>query len=229
MGRIGLIGTNSIEYITLLIEIWNNDDSAVLLDSRTPFQSAIQTMEEADVHKCFVEKGIYEINEEDMYSSIDFFVYEKQSNSAELLPKPLYEKFQNNYSKKEAVVIYSSGTTGKSKGIILSHFAINTNADSISKYMNLNISDCIYIAKPLNHSSTLIGELIVAIKNKGFIFHTPMHINIIGNCIPKLSKVGKNGPHNILGGLATAFSIISLITCDLCLLESYSLSIYLFL
>ena len=53
---------------------------------------------------------------------------------------------------------------------------------------------------------------IVAIKIIGFKFHIPMLINMIGNCNPKFNKVGKNGPHSILGGFATAFRIISLMT-----------------
>ena len=76
----------------------------------------------------------------------------------------IYEKFNANYSGSEAVIIYSSGTTGKSKGVILSHFAINTNADAIIEYMNLSISDCIYTIRSLSHSSTLTGELLVALK-----------------------------------------------------------------
>lgn len=50
-------------------------------------------------------------------------------------PKWLYDKFHNKYSNEEAVVLYSSGTTGNSKGVILSHYAINTNADAI--FLNL--------------------------------------------------------------------------------------------
>lgn len=164
MSRVGLIGENSIGYVDTLIDIWNNGDCAVLLDWRIPFSTVVEMMLEADVRTCFIEKGIFNKLENEIPDSIDFVTYEKQNSSAELLPNCIYEKFQENYSKNEAVVIYSSGTTGNSKGIILSHFAINTNADAIIDYMKPTAENCIYIAKTLSHSSTLTGELLIALK-----------------------------------------------------------------
>ena len=166
MSRVALIGENSIGYVDTLVDIWNHGDCAVLLDWRIPCPTAIEMMIEADVHTCFIEKSLFNKIENQIPNSIDFFTYEKQNSSAELLPNCIYEKFHENYSRNEAVVIYSSGTTGKSKGIILSHFAINTNADAIIDYMNPTAEDCIYIAKTLSHSSTLTGELLVALKTR---------------------------------------------------------------
>ena len=163
MSRVALIGENSTGYVNTLIDIWNNGDCAVLLDWRIPFPTLIQMMSEADVHVCFMEKSLFDKIEYPV-DSVDFISYDKENSSAELLSKTIYEKFKDNYSKDEAVVIYSSGTTGKSKGIILSHFAINTNADAIIDYMEICENDCIYIAKTLSHSSTLTGELLVALK-----------------------------------------------------------------
>lgn len=166
MARCALIGENSIGYINTLIDIWNNGDCAVLLDWRIPFSTAVEMMIEADVLTCFIEKGLFSKVKNEIPNSIDFVTYEKQNSSATLLPNCIYDKFHENYSRSEAVVIYSSGTTGKSKGIILSHFAINTNADAIIDYMKPTAEDCIYIAKTLSHSSTLTGELLVALKTK---------------------------------------------------------------
>lgn len=173
MSRVALIGENSIGYVNALVNIWNNGDCAVLLDWRIPFSVATEMMIEADVHTCFIEKELFSKLENEILNSINFVTYEKQNNSATLLPNYIYENFQNNYSPNEAVVIYSSGTTGKSKGIILSHFAINTNADAIIDYMKPTENDCIYIAKTLSHSSTLTGELLVALKRNIKLVITP--------------------------------------------------------
>lgn len=147
----------------ILLDIWNSGNCAVLIDWRIPCQIAIEMMKEASVSICYIEETKFDIK----WSSeeIKFFTYKRTSNSAELLPSIISDKFKINYNKNEAVVLYSSGTTGKAKGIILSHYAINKNADAIIDYMHLTESDCIYIAKALSHSSTLTGELLVALKS----------------------------------------------------------------
>lgn len=164
MSRVALIGENSIEYVSTLLDIWNSGDCAVLIDWRIPLQTAIEMMKEAEVHTCYIEKRFFDKVSDALSQSITFIPFERKSTSAGYLPESIYDKFKPNYSKNEAVVLYSSGTTGKSKGIILSHFAINTNADAIIDYMKPNAKDCIYVAKTLSHSSTLTGELLVSLK-----------------------------------------------------------------
>lgn len=186
MSRVGLIGENSIEYIENLIDIWNSGNCAVLIDWRIPFRMAVEMMKEANVSVCYLEDGKYEI--QDYFSGIDFIKYKRKSNTAEILPIEIYDKFKNNYSRNEAVVLYSSGTTGKAKGIILSHYAINTNADAIIDYMKLTVNDCIYIAKVLSHSSTLIGEVLVALKSQTKLIIAPTVVppRFVCQCISKL-------------------------------------------
>lgn len=165
MARVALIGTNSIGYIHALIDIWNSGHCAVLIDYQTPFYAAIQMMREADVQICYLQEDLWS-EYISAYTEIEFVRYFSDSKLTFALPKFLYDEFHPNYSHHEAVIIYSSGTTGKSKGIILSHFAINTNADAIIDYMNPYAhTDCIYTVRHLSHSSTLTGELLVALKS----------------------------------------------------------------
>ena len=123
-------------------------------------------MVEAGATKCCIDESVSKKITKADFPNIEFIEYKSNGKSATKLPKEIYNKFQENYSKDDAVVIYSSGTTGKSKGIILSHYAINTNADAIQDYMKLTPDDCLYICKSLSHSSTLTGELLVALKYK---------------------------------------------------------------
>lgn len=164
--RVALIGENSIGYVNALIDIWNKGDCAVLIDWRIPFVTAIDMMNEADVRICFIEKEIFDKLQIAIPNNIQIVTYEKQNTSAELLPTYIYDKFQENYIKNEAVVIYSSGTTGRSKGVILSHYAINTNADAIIDYIRPTKEDCFYIVKTISHASSLTGELLVALKSR---------------------------------------------------------------
>ena len=173
MARVALIGDNSVEYINALIDIWNNGDCAVLIDWKVPFQTAYGMMKEAEVSKCYIENRVFDRINSSSFPLLQFEVYINNTTSAMELPMDLYKRYHENYSNNEAVVIYSSGTTGKSKGIVLSHYAISTNADAILDYMKLCGEDCIYIAKSLSHSSTLTGELLVALKSETRLIIAP--------------------------------------------------------
>lgn len=166
MDRVALIGENSVEYINMLLDIWNCGNSAVLIDWKTPFLTALEMMKEANVKQCIIEKRLIEYKDISSVQGIEFVVFERKDNFAQCLPYDTYDKFQSNYEKNEAVIVYSSGITGKPKGVILSHYAINTNADTIIDYMHLKNYDCIYIANTISHSSTLTGELLVALKTR---------------------------------------------------------------
>lgn len=174
MGRVALIGMNSVKYIEKLIDIWNDGDCAVLIDCQTPPQVVSVMLLEAQVYKCYIEQTYYNNLFGIIDENIKLIPYEREKNSAQLLPKDIYGRFKENYESNEAIIIYSSGTTGKSKGIILSHFAINTNADAIIDYMQPNESDCMYIVKNFTHSSTITGELLVALKTRTPILITPI-------------------------------------------------------
>lgn len=150
----------------MLLEIWNTGHCAVLLDWRIPLGTAIEMMKEADVQKCFIDENIVRWDTTLDSFGIDYTTFKGTGKTAACLPAAVYQKFREDYSPKEAIVLYSSGTTGKAKGIILSHYAINTNADAIIDYMKPDETDCIHIAKTLSHSSTLVGELLVALKTK---------------------------------------------------------------
>ncbi len=168
MSRIALYGENSVGYVKSLLDIWHGHDSAVLIDSRIPVGSAILMMRAAHAKKCLIGGRIFASVGDglprEITRDIEFIPFDETCTAAELLPDDVRDSFSPDYSSDEAVVIYSSGTTGKSKGIILSHFAVNTNADAVIDYMKPTSGDRIYIAKTLCHSSTLIGELLVALK-----------------------------------------------------------------
>lgn len=166
MNRIALIGENSIEYVEKMLDVWNEGGCVVLIDCQIPPKVVADMILETRVGKCYVEDKYYEKIYNVCNKKIEVISYVSKSTIAQLLPIKMYEIFQENYSSNEAVIIYSSGTTGKSKGIILSHFAINTNADAIIDYMQPADNDCMYIVKKLTHSSSIVGELLVALKRR---------------------------------------------------------------
>lgn len=167
MGRVAIIGYNSVEMSEIIVDAWNQNKSIVMLDWRMPLDTVRELIEECCAEIVYIDSALWD-KYKDLLRESCFVVVPFKSNIDDdrFLPQSIYLDFKPNYSDDEAAVIFSSGTTGMAKGVRLSHFAINKNADAISSYMKLSKDDVMYIVKSMNHSSTFVGELLLALKQK---------------------------------------------------------------
>ena len=62
-----------------------------------------------------------------------------------------------------ALIMCTSGTTGRPKGAMLSEENIMTNVSDISDYFQMDTTDTILITRPLYHCAVLTGEFLTAI------------------------------------------------------------------
>lgn len=171
MIRIGLIGDNSVEYIEILFDLWNRGYSVVLLDWRIPAIEANTLLNEAQVHKCYIQEKFVEKYKQE-FKEIEVLSYICDFNKASWIPKKIVSKYDFNNSDEEALVLYSSGTTGRSKGIKLSHRAINLNAQKSIDIQALN-KEYLYLIKPFSHSSSIVSSLLVGIRTNSNILVSP--------------------------------------------------------
>lgn len=104
MGRVALIGENSIGYVDTLVDIWNNGDCAVLIDWRIPLQTATDMMHEANVHTCYIEKRLFDKAAIAITENISFVLYERKKDR------------QNNYQNQ--YTINPSQTTAHMKQLL---------------------------------------------------------------------------------------------------------------
>lgn len=71
-----------------------------------------------------------------------------------------------------ALILSTSGTTGKPKGAMLTEQNILNNLTAISAYFGVTARDRILIARPLCHCAVLVGEFLIALHNGlDIVFH----------------------------------------------------------
>lgn len=109
-----------------------------------------------------------------------------------------------------ALIMCTSGTTGKPKGAMITHSNLITNLTDISKYFGINDTDHILIARPLYHCAVLTGEFLISlIKGLRISFMTE------GFLPTKILKKAKEAEVTVLCGTPTLLYHLSSINLKL--------------
>ena len=113
--------------------------------------------------------------------------------SAKFLPARLLELFlgvrRSAGLDDTATIIFSSGSTGDPKGVILSHFNLASNVEQLEQVFQLHDGDRILGILPFFHSFGFTGALCLpALSGIGVVYHpSPLDAQAIGALISKYS------------------------------------------
>ena len=113
--------------------------------------------------------------------------------AGKLLPARLLEMFLGVSRPPSlddtATVIFSSGSTGEPKGVVLSHFNLGSNVEQLEQIFHLNERDRILGILPFFHSFGFTGTLCLPpLAGMGVVFHvSPLDAQAIGALVAKYS------------------------------------------
>ncbi|MFD2042742.1 fatty acid--CoA ligase family protein [Ornithinibacillus salinisoli] len=85
----------------------------------------------------------------------------------------VFESEPNLDEEDTAIILYTSGTTGKPKGAILSHKNLYSNAKDVADYLTINGEDRVIAALPMFHVFCLTVSLNAPLMNGGTILILP--------------------------------------------------------
>jgi acyl-[acyl-carrier-protein]-phospholipid O-acyltransferase / long-chain-fatty-acid--[acyl-carrier-protein] ligase len=88
-----------------------------------------------------------------------------------------------------ATVIFSSGSTGEPKGVVLSHFNLASNVEQLEQVFHLHDHDSVLGILPFFHSFGFTGTLCLPpLAGIGVVFHvSPLDAQVIGALVSKYS------------------------------------------
>ncbi len=135
-----------------------------------------QALEEAGIKLVYLEDLKKQIT---LWDKITGFI-------ASYMPRRYYKKVRGNVSPKDAaVVLFTSGSEGTPKGVVLSHENIQANRLQVQSILDFGLRDHVFNAMPIFHSFGLtVGTLLPLLAGVPVFFYpTPLHYRIIPELI----------------------------------------------
>lgn len=107
-------------------------------------------------------------------------------------------------SDDPALVLFTSGSEGLPKGVVLSHQNILANCAQIEKRVDFSPADKLFNALPVFHSLGLTGGMILPLVNgvRLYLYPSPLHYKIIPQAVAKTKATILFGTDTFLTGYA---------------------------
>lgn len=103
---------------------------------------------------------------------------------------------------KKAVILFTSGSEGEPKAVVLSHANIISNTKQMSALETINITDLVFNALPMFHSFGLtVGTLFPLLEgSRLFLYPSPLHYRVIAELVYELGATVMFGTDTFFRG-----------------------------
>ena len=167
---------------TMLIAIWLTGAIAIPLSPHTPEQDIKTIVEDTNTQiiVCNSDHDSKPCVAECDLISLEHLVWDENPDTDMVA--------ESSSEERIALILFSSGTTGKRKGVALSHGAISRNIKKVSKLCGFCATDVFFTLKNIHHVSTIVGELLSCIY-VGATFYMPNPQCGLGNMAKQIIKV----------------------------------------
>jgi acyl-CoA synthetase (AMP-forming)/AMP-acid ligase II len=180
--RFAILAESGIQYIKVLMAVYRSSNIAIPLPIEFPKFSLERILDAAHINNIITTDTQYSRFGEDFFERFGTIIVISGKISGEVLRKKI-ETETNNPELR--LVLYTSGTTGTPKGVMLSDRNLVTNAESIIKVLRITSIDSGALVISLHHAfgNSIINSHLVAggsVKIGNMNFIDPI-FNLVGS------------------------------------------------
>ena len=163
--HIALVGTNSVEWIEAYMSVVTSNNTAVPLDAALPAAELAELIDRSDSEGVFLGAKFASLAGEIMASCPKVRKIWILSDEAAAGTETMYDLIKAGENAEEpaepkeddiSMIVYTSGTTGKSKGVILTQSNLYTNVEAVLYDMDTGL---IFLSVlPVHHCFCLVMD-----------------------------------------------------------------------
>ena len=166
--HIALLGKTSYEWISCYFAIMNSENIVVPLDKDLPSEQLLELITFADTDCLIYDREYHDVAKcikEHTENKIKYICMQEYKQD-EWLWKIVGEVDNHNkwlgspHKDDVAEIVFTSGTTGKSKGCILTHGNLAWNAMNGQSFVNMTEQDSVMSILPINHALEIAAGIM---------------------------------------------------------------------
>lgn len=163
----------------------------------------IKKAELGDIIKKLIENSVSIIYLEDLRSNVTFRLKIKALVGS-FFPQSYYNNLNfGQDDKKPAVILFTSGTEGHPKAVVLSHRNIQANRCQVMARVDFSPQDIAFNALPMFHCFGLTGAIIMSLAGiRTFFYPSPLHYRVIPETVYDISATIMFTTDTFLNGYA---------------------------
>jgi acyl-CoA synthetase (AMP-forming)/AMP-acid ligase II len=136
--RFAILAESGIQYIAILLAVYRSKNIAIPLPIEFPRFSLERILDSANISNIITTDVQYSRFEESFFERFETVIVVSSDTCVKILRKGIKE--ENNIPELR-LVMYTSGTTGTPKGVMLSDRNLQANSESIIKVLNIGSDD----------------------------------------------------------------------------------------
>ena len=160
--RVALMMENRPESIFSFFSIWAKKGIALSLDAGYTVEQLAYVLSDSTPKYIFISNKVKEVVDkanEKIGNIVKILIVDEISLPDSYIPKQ--EEYHNDSDNDIAIIVYTSGTTGNPKGVMITYENIKTNMEGVRAVDLVNETDVILAMLPYHHIMPLCFTLIL--------------------------------------------------------------------